>query len=193
MSFTFNDIERLFAEKGGRAYSGEPVTQLEHALQSAYLAEQAGAEATLIAAALLHDLGHLINDQGTAENSFTPTLQGVDDQHQRVALPPLRQLFGDAVLQPIRLHVDAKRYLCARGDDVVSGADYRAALSPDSLRSLELQGGVFDEAQADRFITQPYAAQAVQVRRWDDQAKIAGQRTPALAHYLALAERVRLE
>src|SRR5258706_1240985 len=192
MPFTFNDIERLFAEKGGRAYSGEPVPHLEPALEWAHLAEQEGADAALITAALLHDLGHLLNDQGSAENNFTPTLQGVDDQHQVVALPRLRQLFGDAVLQPIRLHVDAKRYLCARGDGVLSGADYLAALSADSLRSLKLQGGVFSEAQSDRFITQPYAAQAVQVRRWDDRAKIAGECTPTLAHYLALAERVRL-
>ncbi len=168
------------------------MTQLEHALQSAQLAEQEGADAALITAALLHDLGHLINDQGSAENNFTPTLQGVDDQHQRVALPRLRQLFGDAVLQPIRLHVDAKRYLCARGDDIRSGADYLAALSADSLRSLKLQGGVFDEAQAARFIAQAFAKQAVLVRRWDDRAKIAEQHTPPLMHYLAIAERVRL-
>ncbi len=89
-------------------------------------------------AAFLHDLGHLINDQGE-----TPTLRGVDDRHEYVALPFLRDLFDDAVLQPIRLHVDAKRYLCARGDGRLSGAEYWTALSADSKRSLELQGGIF--------------------------------------------------
>ncbi len=91
-------------------YAGEPVTQLQHALQSAQLAEQSGADTALIVAALLHDLGHMVNDQGE-----TPTLRGIDDRHEYVALPFLRALFDDAVLQPIRLHVDAKRYLCARG------------------------------------------------------------------------------
>ena len=110
MALALDDIEPLFAAKGDRMYAGEPVTQLQHALQSAQLAEQSGADAALIVAALLHDLGHMVNDQGE-----TPTLRGIDDRHEYVALPFLRALFDDAVLQPIRLHVDAKRYLCARG------------------------------------------------------------------------------
>ncbi len=109
MALTLDDIEPLFAAKGDRMYAGEPVTQLQHALQSAQLAEQSGADAALVVAALLHDLGHMVNDQGE-----TPTLRGIDDRHEYVALPFLRGLFDDAVLQPIRLHVDAKRYLCAR-------------------------------------------------------------------------------
>jgi predicted HD phosphohydrolase len=104
MGLSLDDIARLFEAKGGRLYSGEPVTQLEHALQSAQLAERAGVSDALITAAFLHDLGHLINDQGE-----TPTLRGVDDKHQYVALPFLRGLFDDDVLLPIRLHVDAKR------------------------------------------------------------------------------------
>ena len=185
------DIKPLFAAKGDRMYAGEPVTQLEHALQSAQLAEQSGADASLIVAALLHDLGHMVNDQGE-----TPTLRGIDDRHEYVALPFLRDLFDDAVLQPIRLHVDAKRYLCARGhasnDGVINGAQYWANLSADSKRSLELQGGTFSDAEAQRFISQPHADGAVKVRVWDDLAKVANAATPSLDHFMALAERIAL-
>lgn len=187
MALSLHDIARLFEAKGHRLYSGEPVTQLEHALQSAQLAERDGADAALVTAALLHDLGHLINDLGE-----TPTLRGMDDKHQYVALPFLRGLFGDDVLQPIKLHVDAKRYLCVHGDGTLSGAEYWAALSDDSRRSLELQGGVFGAVEAGAFIAQPYARDAVRLRRWDDLAKVAGAATPPLSHYLAVAARVAL-
>ena len=103
---SFDDIERLFEERGGEQYSGEPVTQLQHALQTAALAEAEGAGDALVTAALLHDLGHLLHDLGE-----TPSLRGVDDVHQYRALPFLRGLFPDAVLDAIKLHVDAKRYL----------------------------------------------------------------------------------
>ena len=182
MSFSLADINALFDSKGDRAYAGEPVSQLEHALQTAQLAEEAGAGAALITAALLHDLGHLLNDQGE-----TPTLRGIDDRHELVAITKLRLLFGENVLAPIRLHVAAKRYLCARGDGLMSGAQYLAQLSADSVRSLALQGGVFDAVQADAFIVQPYAADAVRLRRWDERAKVAGKSTPPLSHYLGIA------
>jgi len=185
MALTLSEIEHLFAVKGDRQYTGEPVTQLEHALQCAQLAEGEGAEAPLVVAALLHDLGHMLNDQGE-----TPTLRGIDDKHQFVALPFLRGLFDDAVLEPIRLHVDAKRYLCVRGDGSKSGAEYWWALSEDSKRSLELQGGVFSRTEADAFIARPHAAAGVRVRAWDDRAKQAGAATPPLRHYLDLAERI---
>lgn len=189
MPFSLSDIETLFTRLGDRAYAGEPVTQLEHALQSGQLAEQAGASEALITAAFLHDVGHLINDQGES-----PTLRGIDDRHEVVAIPRLRELFGEDVLTPIRLHVDAKRYLCARGDRAhggqMSGPQYLEALSADSKRSLQLQGGVFSDREADAFIAQPHAADAVRVRLWDDTAKVAGKRTPGMAHYLAIAARV---
>ena len=185
MALTLMDIEALFASKGDRMYAGEPVTQLQHALQSARLAEQDGASDELVVASFLHDLGHLINDQGE-----TPTLRGVDDRHEYVALPFLRDLFGPAVLQPIRLHVDAKRYLCARGDGAITGAEYWAALSIDSKRSLELQGGIFSKGQATAFRAEPFAQDGVRLRQWDDRAKLREARTPPLAHFLALAARV---
>jgi phosphonate degradation associated HDIG domain protein len=178
MALSIQDIEQLFAQRGGEQYSGEPVTQLEHALQCAALAEQEGASDEMVTAALLHDLGHLLHDLGE-----TPSLQGIDDVHQFRALPFLRGTFDPGVLDPIRLHVDAKRYLCAMREG------YFAALSQDSKRSLGLQGGIFNEGQAEAFIAQPGAPQAVQLRLWDDAAKTAGLATPALSHFLERARR----
>ncbi len=108
MALTLQDIEQLFAQRGHEQYTGEPVSHLEHALQSASLGEREGASDELVTAALLHDLGHLLHDMGD-----TPTMRGVDDVHQYRVVPFLRGLFPDTVIEPIRLHVDAKRYLCA--------------------------------------------------------------------------------
>lgn len=171
-------IAALFERHGGTMYSGEPVTQLQHALQTATLAERAGADDELVTAALLHDLGHLLADHGE-----TPTLRGIDDRHQYVALPALRGRFGPRVLGAIGGHVDAKRYLCA------NRPHYLAALSADSQRSLLLQGGVFDAAQAQAWIERPHAAAAVQLREWDDLAKAPDAVTPPLAHFLGRAAR----
>ena len=175
------DIELLFARHGASQYSGEPVTQLEHALQTAHLAEQSGADDALVTACLLHDLGHLLNDQGE-----TPSLRGIDDTHQYFALPFLRGLFPDAVLDSIKLHVDAKRYLCQ------ANPGYHAKLSDDSKRSLALQGGVFSAEQAGAFIALPSARDAVMLRQWDDLAKQAELPTPPLAHFLGRATRCAL-
>jgi phosphonate degradation associated HDIG domain protein len=177
MALSITDIAALFAAKGDRAYSGEPVSQIEHALQSAALAEAGGAAPALITAALLHDLGHLLNDQGE-----TPTERGIDDVHQYFALPFLRPLFDDDVLNPIKLHVDAKRYLCA------TRPGYFEALSADSKRSLALQGGIFDAQQCTAFDALPGARQAVSLRLWDDKAKAAGHVTPPLTYYLPIME-----
>ncbi len=176
MKLTLAGIKTLIEAKGGCQYVGEPVTQLEHALQTAQLAEKAQAPAALITASLLHDLGHMSNDLGA-----TPTLRGVDDKHQYHGVLALKGVFAEAVIDPIRLHVDAKRYLCA-----VDRA-YWASLSQDSKRSLELQGGIFSPLEAARFIAQRYAQDAVRLRRWDDLAKIAGCATPDLEHYLKIA------
>ena len=175
------DIELLFARFGASQYSGEPVTQLEHALQTAHLAEQSGAGDALVAACLLHDLGHLLNEQGE-----TPSLRGIDDTHQYFALPFLRGLFPDAVLDSIKLHVDAKRYLCQ------ANPGYFARLSEDSKRSLVLQGGVLGTEAAAAFIEQPGARDAVMLRQWDDLAKQAELATPSLKHFLARAARCAL-
>ena len=186
---TLNDIETLLQRRGHAQYSGEPVTQLQHALQTATLAEAEGADDALVTAALLHDLGHLVHepvDGAVQEAGDTPTLRGIDDLHQFIALPFLRGLFPDRVLGAIQGHVDAKRYLCA------TRPGYLDALSADSQRSLQLQGGVFDAAQAQGFIDQPGAEDAVRLRLWDDVAKSADALTPPLAHFIARARRCAL-
>lgn len=176
---SLGDIEQLFARRGAEQYAGEPVTQLQHALQCATLAEAEGADDALVTAALLHDLGHLTQDLGES-----PTLRGIDDRHQHMALPHLKGLFPPRVLGAIGLHVDAKRYLCA------TRPGYHAALSDDSKRSLLLQGGVFDATQAAQFIAHAGAEDAVRVRVWDDLAKSPSMATPSLAHFLDRARRV---
>jgi phosphonate degradation associated HDIG domain protein len=178
---SLQDIRQLFETRGGEQYSGEPVTQLEHALQSAALAEAAGADDELVTAALLHDLGHLLRTLGE-----TPTLRGIDDVHQYAALPFLRGLLPGRVLDAIAGHVDAKRYLCA------TRPAYQAALSADSQRSLVLQGGAFGTDAAAAFAALPGAQDAVRLRLWDDQAKTAQRATPPLAHFLARAERIAI-
>lgn len=181
MSLNLAEIEALFKLHGHSQYSGEPVSQLEHALQTALLAEQAGADDELVTAALLHDLGHLLTEYGDS-----PTVRGVDDLHQYRVIPFLRGVFRHRVLDAMQLHVDAKRYLCA------TRSGYLEALSPDSQRSLALQGGVFSNAEASHFIARPHAEEAVALRLWDDQAKQAGLQTPPLQHYLNRARRCQL-
>ena len=178
MGLALADIEKLFRAHGSIEYGGEGVTQLEHALQAAQLAEAEHAGDDLVTAALLHDLGHLLNLQGE-----TPSARGIDDQHQYYSIPFLRPLFPSAVIEAIRLHVDAKRALCA------VEPDYYAALSEDSKRSLALQGGIFSRAEVEAFMAKPFAEHALRVRRWDDRAKVPGQSTPDLSHYLEIAKR----
>ena len=182
---SFADIGQLFARRGSAQYSGEPVTQLEHALQTAHLAEQSDASDELVTACLLHDLGHLLNEQRLDLND-TPSLRGIDDTHQYVAMPFLRGLLPATTLDAIKLHVDAKRYLC------FANAAYFDRLSDDSKRSLALQGGMFEAAQAEAFLAQPGARDAVLLRQWDDLAKQPDWRTPSLAHFLGRAARCAL-
>jgi phosphonate degradation associated HDIG domain protein len=180
MSLSVADVVGLFERRGSRMYGAEAISQLEHALQCATLAEAAGSAPELIAASLMHDLGHLVHDLGD-----DPARDGVDDVHQFLALPFLRTTFPDAVLEPIRLHVDAKRYLCA------TDPGYWDTLSFASKRSLELQGGVYSAADAGRFIAQAHAPAAVSLRRWDDQAKVPRLATPGLAHFAGVLGRCR--
>ena len=178
MGLKLGDVERLFRDHGHIAYDGEGVSQLEHALQAAHRAEGEGAPIELVTAALLHDLGHLLNLQGD-----TPSARGIDDQHQYFAIPFLRPLFRPAVIESIRLHVDAKRALCALEPE------YYENLSEDSKRSLTLQGGVFSKDDLQAFLAKPHAQDSMRVRRWDDQAKVPGAVTLPLTHFLELAAR----
>ena len=181
MALTLTDIEKLFDQRGHEQYTGEPVTQLQHALQSGFLGEQAGASDELVTAAFLHDLGHLLHDLGE-----TPSIHGVDDVHQYRVLPFLRGLFPDSVINAIQRHVDAKRYLCA------TRPEYHDSLSDDSKRSLKLQGGIFSEGEAAAFIGEAGAKDAVQLRLWDDLAKQPDLQTPGLSHYMQIARRCAL-
>ncbi|MGF1521417.1 MAG: phosphonate degradation HD-domain oxygenase [Leptolyngbyaceae cyanobacterium] len=169
----------LYRQRGQAQYGGEAVSQLEHALQCATLAEQAGEPATLIVACLFHDLGHLVHHLGE-----DVAQRGIDDRHEYRAIPFLETYFPPAVTTPIRLHVAAKRYLCA----VDTG--YWASLSPASKLSLELQGGIFAEPAATAFIQQPYAEDAVKLRRWDDLAKVADLKTPDLEHFRPFLQKI---
>lgn len=160
------DIARLYAERGALSY-GEGVSQIEHALQCAMLAEADGAEASLVVASLLHDVGHLLEDEA-AVAAFE-----VDYRHQVVGAEALAGLFGEAVLAPIALHVMAKRYLCH------AEADYFDALSPASRATLALQGGPLSSAEAAAFEREPCWREAVALRRYDDMGKqdLASART----------------
>ena len=189
MSLSIPEIEQLLSSRATTWYGQEAVSQLDHALQCAQLAEAAGETESTVVAALLHDMGHIVGtnqpmDKHTDEGD--PALPVKDDLHQYVALPFLRSLFPDAVLEPIKLHVDAKRYLCA------VDAAYWEALSPASKHSLVLQGGAFDAAQVHAFEALPFCQEAVRLRRYDDLAKVPGASTAGLAHFSQTMARVAL-
>jgi phosphonate degradation associated HDIG domain protein len=176
LSSIIDQIFAVFRERGGRDY-GERISVLEHSLQAARAAEQDDASPTLVAAALLHDYGHLIHDlpEDIAD-------QGIDAMHEQLGADFLAAYFVPEVVEPVRLHVAAKRYLCA-----VDTA-YLAGLSPASARSLALQGGPFDAAEITAFESSPHVADAVRLRRYDDLGKQPGMRTPDLEHYRAALE-----
>jgi phosphonate degradation associated HDIG domain protein len=171
-------IQQLFERSGSSQYGGEAVTQLEHALQAATLAEADGADARLITAALVHDIGHLLH----AFPEDAPT-HGVDDVHEELGYEWLRRYFTPEVTEPVRMHVAAKRYLCS------VDPEYKDALSGPSLHSMELQGGALSDTEARAFEERPFFAEGVRLRRWDDLAKVASLPTPPLAHFLPYIER----
>lgn len=162
MKLDLNQLKRLLQTRGAEQYTGEPVSHLEHACQTAEFAQRSGAPPSLVAAALLHDIGHLLSGL-----PGTPSAQGHDDRHEVIAANALAHLFAEDVTEPIRLHVAAKRRLCME-------ARYLRALSEDSLRSLALQGGVFSSGEAEEFDATPHALEALRLRRWDDAAKREG-------------------
>jgi predicted HD phosphohydrolase len=166
---TFTDVLSLYRDKGGLQYSGEPVTQLEHAWQSLCLAHMDNASPALQLAAFFHDVGHLFQ-KGTG----SPTLQDVDDRHEAIGPACLRRILREqgldtdqieGIAEPIALHVQAKRYL------VTVEPSYQACLSADSIRSLALQGGPMSQGEAAHFERQSYFQDAVALRRWDESAK----------------------
>jgi predicted HD phosphohydrolase len=145
---------------------------------AAWLAEKDGLGDAMIAASLLHDIGHLVHNLGD-----NPADAGIDDEHELLGHAWLVQHFGPEVTEPVRLHVAAKRYLCA------AEADYFAKLSPDSVKSLSLQGGPMSAEELAAFEAGPYSAAAVQLRRYDEQAKVKGLQTPDVAHFMPAVAR----
>ena len=172
-------LAEMFARRGAEAYVGEAVTVGEHMLQCAALARAQGAPDTLVAAALLHDIGHLCETAG----EYTPQ-DLVDRRHDDAGAALLEPSFPEAVVACVRLHVAAKRYLCAVDDS------YFACLSPASRHSLALQGGPMIAAEVDAFRAQPFHADAVRVRLWDDTGKVDGLETPGFDDFRSLLERI---
>ncbi|MDY0874057.1 phosphonate degradation HD-domain oxygenase [Dongia rigui] len=164
-------IQAAFDKRGQDSY-GEGVNQLDHALQCGYCAERDGATPALIVATLLHDIGHLLHDlpDDIAD-------QGIDTQHESLGSAWLSQHFGPEVSEPVRLHVPAKRYLAT----VEKG--YYDLLSEASILSLKLQGGLMSETEVKAFEKEPYYRDGIQLRRWDDEGKIAGWEVPDLGHF----------
>jgi gamma-butyrobetaine dioxygenase len=171
------EIEALFARHGSESY-GEGVTMLQHALQTAALAQAEGADDALVVAALLHDIGHF--------------LQPTDDsygyhKHDRSGGEWLAQRFGAAISEPVHLHVAAKRYLCA------TEPDYFGKLSAASVHSLGKQGGPMSAQETAAFGALPHCEAAVRLRRWDDGGKVDSLHVPELMHYRARITRLLLD
>ena len=168
-------ITDLFDSEGAADYLGEPVTQAAHMLQAAALAERDGAPGALVAAALLHDVGHF-----TGTVTGRDLMRGTDDRHSEQGANWLARWFGPDVTEPVRLHVDAKRYLCA------TEPGYLDQLSPASVYTLGVQGGPMAGAELAAFEARPHAAAACRVRRWDDAAKDPAAGHPPLGHFVPL-------
>jgi [1-hydroxy-2-(trimethylamino)ethyl]phosphonate dioxygenase len=172
-----DELRRIFARRGTDAYFGESVSMKDHALQAAYFAQQEGAPTALVVAALLHDVGHLLDNIPDDIEDWT-----ADAHHEELGSRWLASRFRPEVSEPVRLHVAAKRYLCA------TDPQYFETLSAASVHTLKLQGGSMAPHEIAAFEAEPYFSQAVRVRRWDDQGKVAGLSTPSLEDYDALIE-----
>jgi len=175
-----DDIFAIFNEFGDLHY-GEAITQMEHIVQSAHLARLDNAPDTLVAAALLHDIGQFLNDAGNAAEQ-----RGVDARHEVSGADYLSAWFPQSVTDPVRLHVEAKRYLCS------ATPGYRAALSPASELSLVLQGGPHTAEEMAEFLALPGAQDAIRLRHYDDQGKRRDSDVPPLETYRPLLESLRI-
>ena len=172
-------LGEIFARRGAEEYLGEAVTIAEHMLQGAQLAEEAGASEEVVAAALLHDIGHFTHDFPTDAAE-----QGIDSRHEEAGAKVLEDFFPQVIVDCVRHHVDAKRYLCATDPGYFSG------LSDASVLSLNLQGGPMSDDEVKAFEQNPNHREIVQVRIWDDVGKVPGKQTPGFDHYLPLLEQV---
>ena len=173
-----DELAAMMAGRGQRSY-GENITISEHSLITAAAAEAHGAHDTLIAACLLHDVGHWLDEPDDDYGIHGHGETGGDWVADR---------FQEAVAEPVRLHVDAKRYLCA------TDPEYHDRLSPASQYTLTKQGGPMSADEAAAFEARPYANDAVQLRKWeDDYGKLAGAVIPPLSHFRPLLERLEAE
>ena len=169
----------ILTRRGAESYLGEAVTMQQHMLQAAHLAEREAAGDDLIAAALLHDIGHY-----TGEFGDDYLARGIDNLHEEAGARVLAPFFPPVLVACVRLHVAAKRYLCA------TDTAYFAALSPASVATLRLQGGPMTAAEQADFARTPFFAESLRVRRWDDAAKNPAAVTPPFAHYAPVLARV---
>lgn len=168
-----DQIEHMLTHNGADLYGGEAVTQTQHALQCAVLAEQKQSSPELISASLLHDIGHLL------EPEFEEALERDEDMmHEDLGEAFLEKWFGDAVIQPVKLHVAAKRYLCA------TKPSYYSMLSPASVHTLKIQGGPMTDSQVSEFEANEFYKDAVRLRVWDDMAKDPQAITPEIGHFM---------
>jgi gamma-butyrobetaine dioxygenase len=180
MSMAISDeLLSIYGRSGAALYFGEAVTVSEHCLQAAHFAQAAGAPEALVVAALLHDVGHLI--EAVPEDIAD---WKIDARHELTGSRWLAARFGPAISEPVRLHVPAKRYLCA------TEPGYFSKLSSASVVTLGLQGGPMSSAERTAFEAEPYHRDAVLVRQWDDQGKIAGLQTADFAHYCVLIDQL---
>jgi phosphonate degradation associated HDIG domain protein len=178
----FQELASIYLDRGAAAYFGEPVTVTEHSLQAAHFAQKFNAADALVLAALLHDVGHLI---GNASNDIADWK--IDMRHEVSGSKWLSLRFGPSVSEPVRLHVPAKRYLCA------TDPAYFGKLSPASVVTLRLQGGPMSEAEVRAFEAEHFFREAVLLRRCDEEAKVAGLATPDFSHYRPLIESLAVE
>lgn len=172
-------IGDILTRRGADSYLGEAVTMQEHMLQGAFLAEQDGAPDELVAAALLHDIGHYTGEFG--EDYIE---QGIDDFHEDAGARVVAGFFPPLVVECVRLHVAAKRYLCA------TDPSYFGKLSLASVQTLALQGGPMAPDEAAAFERNPFFRDAIRVRLWDEAGKVGGMTTPPFAHYAPLLQRL---
>lgn len=179
---SFLEVKELFESASAEEYLGEDITLVEHMIQCAELARADNAQDWLIVAALLHDIGHvLVPDAAFAQDS------GIDMHHDDVGAEWISKRFPNNIVQAVRLHVDAKKYL------VATDADYYNQLSQASKITLDIQGGMFTESEATDFIQQQYAYEAVLLRRWDDAGKKRGAARTTIEDYADLINEVALD
>ena len=176
-----DEVFSLFDRRGSAVYFGERISMMEHALQAAWFAQEESAPSELIIAALLHDIGHLLEPVPDDIGDWK-----ADARHEETGARWLEQCLGPEVAGPVRLHVPAKRYLCA------TDQSYVAMLSHASIITLKLQGGPMSGNELLQFETEPYHKQAIRLRRWDDQGKVVGLKTPGLGEYRELIEKLAL-